>query len=167
MLLHHSSFSTLPPNKSLLPASPHSPFAVILLICQVQPTRCCPLRFAAQLRRTSTPYLLNLHRARVRRNRGRLPSSRCIESAPEHHALILILLLMRASDTSLGLPGTNLAVAGPDYFRLADKLANVGFDFNSEIWSLPIPLLVKPGKEFIPSGHRAGRGIRFRPDGLL
>jgi hypothetical protein len=49
---------------------------------------------------------LNLHRARVRRNRGRLPSSRCIESAPEHHAFILILLLMRASDTSLGLMGT-------------------------------------------------------------
>jgi hypothetical protein len=49
---------------------------------------------------------LNLHRARVRRDRGRLPSSRCIESAPEHHAFILILLLMRASDTSLGLMGS-------------------------------------------------------------
>jgi hypothetical protein len=36
-------------------------------------------------------------RARVSRNRGRLPSSRCIESAPEHPAFILILLLMRAS----------------------------------------------------------------------
>ena len=46
---------------------------------------------------------LNLHRARVRRNRARLPSSRCIESAPEHHGSILILLLMRASDTALGL----------------------------------------------------------------
>src|SRR3989442_13254732 len=54
---HHSSFSPLPPNKSLLPVSPYSPCAVILLFCQLQPTRCCPLRFAAQLRRTSTPYL--------------------------------------------------------------------------------------------------------------
>src|SRR6266851_7192809 len=53
-------------------------------------------------RRPTFP-LLNLHRVRVRRNRGRLPSSRCIESAPEHHASILILLSMRASDTSLGL----------------------------------------------------------------
>ncbi|HWN52976.1 MAG TPA: hypothetical protein VNO18_24700, partial [Xanthobacteraceae bacterium] len=52
------------------------------------------------------------------------------------------------------------------HFRLADKLANAGFDSNSEIWSLPIPFLVKPGKEFIPSGHRAGREIKFTPDGL-
>jgi hypothetical protein len=34
---------------------------------------------------------------------GRPPSSRCIESAPEHHASILILPLMRASDTALRL----------------------------------------------------------------
>ena len=34
---------------------------------------------------------------------GSLEDFRCIESAPEHHAFILILLLMRASDTSLGL----------------------------------------------------------------
>src|SRR6267143_7042545 len=42
-------------------------------------------------------------RTGLERNRERLPSSRCIESAPEHHASILILLSMRASDTSLGL----------------------------------------------------------------
>jgi hypothetical protein len=33
----------------------------------------------------------------------RPPSSRCIESAPEHRAPHIILLLMRASDTALGL----------------------------------------------------------------
>jgi hypothetical protein len=36
------------------------------------------------------------------------PSSRCIESAPEHRAPHIIFLLMRASDTALGLSGTNL-----------------------------------------------------------
>jgi len=60
-----------------------------------------PHSFGAPRRPTFPP--LNLHRARVRRNRRRLPSSRCIESAPEHHTFILILLLMRSSDTSLGL----------------------------------------------------------------
>jgi hypothetical protein len=57
VLLHDSSFSALPPNKSLPPASPHSPFAAVLLFGQLQPKWCCPLRFAAQLRRTSTPHL--------------------------------------------------------------------------------------------------------------
>jgi hypothetical protein len=37
----------------------------------------------------STPF--NPHRSRVRRNHGRLPSSRCIESAPEHRAPSLFL----------------------------------------------------------------------------
>ena len=45
---------------------------------------------------------LNLHRARVRRNRGRLPSSRCIESAQTHRARACALPA-RASDTTLGL----------------------------------------------------------------
>jgi hypothetical protein len=53
---------------------------------------------------------LNLHRARVRRNRGRLPSSRCIESAPEHHAFILILLLMRLLDGWFLSPGPEPSV---------------------------------------------------------
>ena len=48
---------------------------------------------------------LNLHRARVRRNRRRLPSSRCIESAQTHHARACALP-PRASDTTLGLLGT-------------------------------------------------------------
>src|SRR5712692_12087882 len=48
---------------------------------------------------------LNLHSSRARRHPGRLPSSRCIESAPEHLAPLIILLSMRASDTTLGLNG--------------------------------------------------------------
>jgi hypothetical protein len=34
---------------------------------------------------------LNLHKARVRRNHGRLPSNGFIESAPEHRARALFL----------------------------------------------------------------------------
>src|SRR5260370_21358978 len=49
---------------------------------------------------------LNLHRARVRRNRGRLPSSRCIESAQTHRARACALPA-RASDTTLGLLARN------------------------------------------------------------
>ena len=45
---------------------------------------------------------LNLHNDRVRRNRGRLPSSRCIESARTHRAPACAVPL-RASDTTLGL----------------------------------------------------------------
>jgi hypothetical protein len=58
------------------------------------------------VRRRSFPPL-NLHRpASVCRNRGRLPSSRCIESARTHRARACALPL-RASDTTLRLPGTN------------------------------------------------------------
>ena len=60
----------------------------------------------APLHRSVPP--LNLHRARVRRNRGRLPSSRCIESARTHRARACALPA-RASDTTLGL----LASIGP------------------------------------------------------
>jgi hypothetical protein len=62
---------------------------------------------AAPLHRSFLP--LNLHSARVRRNRGRLPSSRCIESARTHRARARALP-PRASDTTLGLQGTNSAV---------------------------------------------------------
>ena len=58
----------------------------------------------APLHRSFLP--LNLHNARVRRNRGRLPSSRCIESARTHRARVRALPA-RASDTTLGLVGTN------------------------------------------------------------
>src|SRR5207247_9333579 len=43
---------------------------------------------------------LNLHRDRVRRNHGRLPSHGCIERAPEHRAHV-DFFLKRASDTAL------------------------------------------------------------------
>ena len=59
-------------------------------------------------RRSFTP--LNLHRARVRRNRGRLPSSRCIESAQTDRARATFFR-PRASDTTLGLVGTDAHVA--------------------------------------------------------
>ena len=54
----------------------------------------------APLHRSFLP--LNLHNARVRRNRGRLPSSRCIESARTHRTRVRALPA-RASDTTLGL----------------------------------------------------------------
>jgi len=54
----------------------------------------------APLHRSFLP--LNLHSARVRRNRARLPSSRCIESARTHRARAPALPA-RASDTTLGL----------------------------------------------------------------
>ena len=60
-------------------------------------------------RRRSFPPL-NLHRARVRRNRGRLPSSRCIESARTHRARAGALPL-RASDTTLRLFLARVAVS--------------------------------------------------------
>ena len=67
---------------------------------------CCapPHHLSTPLRHPSVPF--NLHRARVRRNRGRLPSSRCIESAQTRHARAPTSL-HRASDTTLGLPITN------------------------------------------------------------
>src|ERR1700682_1870576 len=70
---------------------------------------CCapPHHLNTPLRHPSAPF--NLHRARVRRNRGRLPSSRCIESAQTRHARAPTLL-HRASDTTLGLLRTNPAV---------------------------------------------------------
>jgi hypothetical protein len=64
----------------------------------------------APLHRSFLP--LNLHSARVRRNRGRLPSSRCIESARTHRARARALP-PRASDTTLGLPSSDwLVTAG-------------------------------------------------------
>jgi hypothetical protein len=59
----------------------------------------------APLHRSFLP--LNLHSARVRRNRGRLPSSRCIESARTHRARARPLP-PRASDTTLGLMARRL-----------------------------------------------------------
>jgi len=64
----------------------------------------------APLHRSFLP--LNLHRARVRRNRGRLPSSRCIESARTHRARVRALP-PRASDTTLGLLGSQRSFTCP------------------------------------------------------
>jgi len=65
----------------------------------------------APLHRSFLP--LNLHRARVRRNRGRLPSSRCIESAQTDRARATFFR-PRASDTTLGLPGTKATAPHAD-----------------------------------------------------
>src|SRR5260370_13141600 len=76
------SSASLSPRGAVLRASPHS--------------------FGAP-RRPTFP-LLNWHRARVRRNRGRLPSNRCIQSAQTTHARACILPTP-ASDTALRLGG--------------------------------------------------------------
>jgi hypothetical protein len=84
---------------------------------------------SAPLRDAAKPTLaqLNLHNTRIRRNPERLPSSRRIERAPEHRALHIILLSIRASDTALRLRGPIL-LRKPDSLRLADTNAAV-FDF--------------------------------------
>ncbi len=54
---------------------------------------------------------LNLHRAHVRRNHGRLPSHGFIERAPEHRARVIFFLEARASDKALTLPSHNRCVS--------------------------------------------------------
>ena len=72
--------------RSLLPASltPVSP--VLLRFTQLQSAHGCsaaPRRTASATPRHLLSIPFNSHKARVRRKHGRLPSSRCIESAPE------------------------------------------------------------------------------------
>src|SRR3984885_15990392 len=83
---------------------------------------CCapPHHPSTPLRHLSPPF--NLHRARVRRNHGRLPSNRCIESAQTRRARALTLL-HRASDTTLGLPITNRGKRASDHFRVTNNLS--------------------------------------------
>src|SRR5713226_8410036 len=95
-------------NGSPFPASSTTLFTTLFRNSQLPGSYCHVSRSAAQprhslgtARRRSFPPL-NFHRARVRRNRGRLPSSRCIESARTHRARAGALPL-RASDTTLGL----------------------------------------------------------------
>src|SRR5258708_38682093 len=57
VLRHAPSLCVLPPNQSLLSASPDSPLATVLCFCQISGTRCRLLRFAASLRCTLTPHL--------------------------------------------------------------------------------------------------------------
>src|SRR5258708_1446804 len=86
--------ATLPPPRSRSPCFPPTctPPRLFLFISP-------PI-----LRSTPPPPLppFNSHNARLPRHRRRRPSSPFIESAPEHYAFIRMLLLMRASDTSLG-----------------------------------------------------------------
>ena len=51
------SLCVWPPKQSFLLASPDSPFATIVRCDRLSAARCCLMRFDAQLRRTSTPYL--------------------------------------------------------------------------------------------------------------
>ena len=89
-----------------LPQALYSQHFFALASFRVLRVICCapPHHLSTSLRHPSAPF--NLHRARVRRDRGRLPSSRCIESAQTRHARAPTLL-HRASDTTLGLPGTD------------------------------------------------------------
>jgi hypothetical protein len=56
-------------------------------------SRALPHNLGASQHRTFPQ--LNLHKARVRRNHGRLPSNGFIESAPEHRARALFFLNAR------------------------------------------------------------------------
>jgi len=103
VLRHAQSLCVLPPNKSLLLASPHSPFTIVLRFCQPPGAWCCLPCFGAQPRRTSTPHLPSIEFAsgphppqpraasfkRLYRTRARTPCSRALFSRT------------RASDKSL------------------------------------------------------------------
>src|ERR1700676_1296349 len=60
VLRHGPSLCVLPPNQSLLPASPAALLTAVLRFCQLSDNGCCLLRFAAQLRRTLTLHLLSI-----------------------------------------------------------------------------------------------------------
>jgi hypothetical protein len=104
VLRHDQLLSAWSLTKSLCPTSPCFPLAsnvvtVTHFSVRVTFSALPPGSLGPQHRRSTA---FKLHRARVRRNRGRLPSSRCIESAPSalpHPHFYWI----RASDTALGL----------------------------------------------------------------
>ena len=107
---HAPDFCALPSNRSLFSASSTTLleilfFAVANLLAHAALYGALWHSLRAPPHRSVPP--LNLHRARVRRNRGRLPSSRCIESAQTHRARACALPT-RASDTTLGLLVTYL-----------------------------------------------------------
>src|SRR5208337_5405080 len=87
----------------LQPRSSRSFFATACFGSATVRYRALPHSLGTTSRRSFPP--LNLHNDRVRRNHGRLPSSRCIESAPTHRARACSLLA-RASDTTLRLART-------------------------------------------------------------
>jgi hypothetical protein len=81
---HAPYLCALPRNRSLLPASSTTLFAIHSHDSQLQGACSRVPRFAAKPRSISTPppsHYSTCITARVRRNRGRLLSSRCIESA--------------------------------------------------------------------------------------
>src|SRR5271166_2010551 len=87
----------------LQPRSSRSFFATACFGTATVRCRALPHSLGTTPRRSFTR--LNLHNDRVRRNHDRLPSSRCIESAPTHRAPVRALPL-RASDTTLRHIGT-------------------------------------------------------------
>src|SRR5208283_4352427 len=84
----------------LQPRSSRSFFATACFGSATVRYRALPHSLGTTSRRSFPP--LNLHNDRVRRNHGRLPSSRCIESARTHRARVCALP-HRASDTILRL----------------------------------------------------------------
>ena len=105
---HAPDFRALPSNRSLFSASSTALFEALFRGSQL--IRAYAAWYGAlrhSLRAPPNRYVLrlNLHKARVRRNRGRLPSSRCIESTQTHCACACALPA-RASDTTLRLIGT-------------------------------------------------------------
>src|SRR5437879_11176777 len=106
--------------------------------------------------------LLNPHKARVRRNHGRLPSSRCIESAQSHRARGRILPT-RASDTAL-----RLIRAYPDRDdgsaqRITSELAEKGHCSSLEICpSAPMCRSLTRRQSSLGSA-RAGRDWPVKP----
>jgi hypothetical protein len=112
VLRHDPPLFALSPNKFLLPTSSDTLFTTFFRTSQFPGASCHllpPHHPNTPLRRPSPPF--NLHRARARRNRGRLPSSRCIESAQTHRAPALTLphrnriLLVAEGDYGIDLGG--------------------------------------------------------------
>src|ERR1700730_888087 len=82
-----SALSLSAPGHSANHALPLSQALFCAFVNFSSPTVVCPAlphNLGASRHRTFPP--LNLHKARVRRNHGRLPSNGFIESAPEHRA---------------------------------------------------------------------------------
>lgn len=117
ILLTTTNRSVLPPNQSLLLASPAALLTAVLRFCQLSDDRCFLLRFAAQLRRTLTPHLpsINLRKSRVPRNHGGLRSHGFIETRAGTPCPLGLFSRERASDKALTYPSTIATVPRPDH----------------------------------------------------
>jgi hypothetical protein len=72
----------------------------------------------------------------------------CIESAQTHRARACALPA-RASDTTLGLPGTYPHDARLDYFRIADNLSRIVAPASRAVWSIVVaPMALIPARKF-------------------